>query len=138
MGVLIDHAGARVTHRDRRVAAGAVLQQQRRHRPANDVGAADDDGMSAFGLDPAADQQLLHAVRRRRPESGRIADGDFAFTVLEVVDRRRLFRPVPLAILGGLLVVLLVSSFFAFQTWRVRDAAGAGRGPFRRQRVDPL
>jgi hypothetical protein len=39
------------------------------------------------------------------------------------VDGRRLFRPVPLAILGGLLLVLLVGSLFAYQTWRVRDAA---------------
>lgn len=39
------------------------------------------------------------------------------------VDRRQLFRPVPLAILGGLLLVPLVGSFFTFQTWRARDAA---------------
>jgi hypothetical protein len=36
---------------------------------------------------------------------------------------RRLFRPVSLALLGGSLLVLLASSLFVFQTWRVRDAA---------------
>jgi hypothetical protein len=46
-------------------------------------------------------------------------DGDPA------VDRRRLFRTVPFAILGGLLLGLLVGSLIAFQTWRVKDAAAA-------------
>src|SRR6202051_1023970 len=38
-------------------------------------------------------------------------------------DGRRLSRPAPLAVLGGLSLVLLVGSVFAFQTWHVRDAA---------------
>ncbi len=43
------------------------------------------------------------------------------------VDGRRLFRPVPFAILGGLLLGLLVGSVFAFQAWRLRDAAAVER-----------
>ena len=39
------------------------------------------------------------------------------------VNRRPLFRPVPLSILGGSLLVLLVGGLFAVQTWHVRDAA---------------
>ena len=39
------------------------------------------------------------------------------------VNERRLLRPVPLSLLGGLLLVLVVGGLFAVQTWRVRDAA---------------
>src|SRR5204863_8193652 len=49
--VELDAAGARVAHGDRGVAAGAVLQQQRDHGPAHDVGAADHNRVRTFWFD---------------------------------------------------------------------------------------
>ena len=73
-----DVAGARVAHRDRGIPTRSGLQQQRRHRFSHDVGAANDHGVPAGRIDAAAQQELLHAIRRRGPEPGRIPDGDFA------------------------------------------------------------
>src|SRR2546430_8388052 len=54
----------RSTHGDGRVAAGAILEQERRHGPADDVGTTHDHGVVPFGLDLALDEELLDAIRR--------------------------------------------------------------------------
>src|SRR2546430_16067272 len=66
----------RSTHGDGRVAAGAILEQERRHGPADDVGTTHDHGVVPFGLDLALDEELLDAIRRRGAKAGRVTDRD--------------------------------------------------------------
>ena len=100
----LDLAGARVADRDRRVAPGAVLQQQRRHGPPDDVGAAHDHRVPTRSVHAAPQQQLLDAVRGRGAETGGISDRDLAHILrMEAVHILRRGDPVQHALRVDLL-----------------------------------
>src|SRR5438552_12499445 len=67
---LFRSARARVAHRDRRVAAGAVLQQQRRHRPADDVGPRSEEHTSELQSPDHLVCRLLLEKKKERASSG--------------------------------------------------------------------
>src|SRR2546422_7510713 len=59
----------------------SVLQQQRGHRAAHDVRVAEDHRVPTGGLDPAADQQLLHAVGDRKSTRLNSSHGYISYAV---------------------------------------------------------
>src|SRR2546422_122216 len=60
----LDVPGARMAHRHRCVAAGAVLEEKRGHRAAHDGRATDDHRVLPGGVDAALEQELLHTDRK--------------------------------------------------------------------------
>ena len=87
---------------------------------------ADDDDVRAAGLDAGADQHLLHAIRRRRLEAGRVAEDQLADVHrVEAVDVLRGIDPAqhPLG------VDLLAAAAAGRGCRESRDRRSAGRSP---------